>query len=102
MHFSSRLCCDYQLGSLFSILHEKGSENWVIAGMSFAKKEHEFLRDIDLGPKNEGCYVAGKWQAHGPLVSTVNPADNQVFFFTFLFRSFVCLKLIFLMNFSCL
>uniref|UniRef100_A0A7C9DAL6 aldehyde dehydrogenase (NAD(+)) n=1 Tax=Opuntia streptacantha TaxID=393608 RepID=A0A7C9DAL6_OPUST len=45
--------------------------------MSFAKKEHEFLREIDLGPKNEGCYVAGKWQAHGPLVSTVNPADNQ-------------------------
>ncbi|KAJ8441128.1 hypothetical protein Cgig2_006957 [Carnegiea gigantea] len=45
--------------------------------MSFAKKEYEFLKEIDLSPKNQGCYVAGKWQAHGPLISTVNPANNQ-------------------------
>ncbi|XP_010479993.1 PREDICTED: aldehyde dehydrogenase family 7 member B4-like [Camelina sativa] len=41
------------------------------------KKEYEFLSEIGLSSHNLGCYVAGKWQANGPLVSTLNPADNQ-------------------------
>ncbi|KAI4381828.1 hypothetical protein MLD38_007865 [Melastoma candidum] len=46
--------------------------------MSFARKDYEFLRDIGISPRNSGCYVNGSWKAHGPLVSTLNPANNQV------------------------
>ncbi|KAG6383853.1 hypothetical protein SASPL_156374 [Salvia splendens] len=46
--------------------------------MSFAKREYEFLKEIGLGPRNPGCYVNGAWQGHGPVVSSVNPADNQI------------------------
>ncbi|KAL6560005.1 hypothetical protein OROGR_005122 [Orobanche gracilis] len=45
--------------------------------MNFAKKEYEFLKEIGLGPRNPGCYVSGVWQGNGPVVSSVNPADNQ-------------------------
>ncbi|XP_059643579.1 aldehyde dehydrogenase family 7 member B4 [Cornus florida] len=45
--------------------------------MSFAKKEYEFLKEIGLGPKNPGCYVNGQWKGTGPVISTVNPANNQ-------------------------
>lgn len=45
--------------------------------MSFAKKEYEFLKEIEISPRNIGCYVTGKWKAHGPLISTLNPANNQ-------------------------
>ncbi|KAL7140398.1 hypothetical protein ABFS83_09G118100 [Erythranthe nasuta] len=45
--------------------------------MSFGKKEHDFLKEIGLGPRNLGCYVNGVWKGNGPVVSTVNPADNQ-------------------------
>lgn len=46
--------------------------------MSFAKKEYEFLSEIGLGPRNLGGYVNGKWKATGPVISTLNPANNQV------------------------
>lgn len=46
--------------------------------MSFIRKDYEFLRDIGIGPRNPGCYVNGSWKAHGPIVSTLNPANNQV------------------------
>lgn len=48
------------------------------AEMALAKKEYEFLAEIGLGPLNLGGYVNGSWKAHGPVVSTVNPANNQV------------------------
>lgn len=47
------------------------------AEMGFAK-EYEFLTEIGLGPRNLGGYVNGSWKARGPVVSTVNPANNQV------------------------
>ncbi|KAL8138612.1 hypothetical protein V2J09_004613 [Rumex salicifolius] len=46
--------------------------------MSFAKKEYEFLKELDISAHNLGCYVNGKWKASGPVVSTSNPANNQV------------------------
>ncbi|KAH7565596.1 hypothetical protein JRO89_XS09G0232200 [Xanthoceras sorbifolium] len=49
----------------------------IFAEMGFAKKEHEFLSEIGLIPENLGCYVNGTWKAHGPVVSSVNPANNQ-------------------------
>lgn len=48
--------------------------------MSFGRKDYEFLKEIGLGPRNLGCYVNGVWQGNGPVVSSVNPADNQVCF----------------------
>lgn len=58
------------------------------AAMSFARKDYEFLKEIGIGPKNLGAYVNGVWQGNGPMVSSVNPSDNQVserlsFFFLF-------------------
>ncbi|KAF9685314.1 hypothetical protein SADUNF_Sadunf03G0041700 [Salix dunnii] len=48
------------------------------AEMSFARKEHEFLTEIGLSSRNLGCYVDGTWKANGPVVTSVNPANNQV------------------------
>ncbi|KAM7480626.1 hypothetical protein LguiA_028839 [Lonicera macranthoides] len=45
--------------------------------MGFGKKEYGFLEEIGLGPRNPGCYVNGSWKGSGPLVSSVNPANNQ-------------------------
>ncbi|CAI9114434.1 OLC1v1015159C3 [Oldenlandia corymbosa var. corymbosa] len=45
--------------------------------MSFEKKEYEFLTEIGIGPRNDGCYINGCWKASGPIVPTVNPANNQ-------------------------
>ncbi|XP_043719410.1 aldehyde dehydrogenase family 7 member A1 [Telopea speciosissima] len=45
--------------------------------MGFARKEYEFLRELGLGPRNPGSYVNGKWKGSGPVVSSVNPANNQ-------------------------
>jgi aldehyde dehydrogenase family 7 protein A1 len=47
------------------------------AEMGSANNEYEFLSEIGLTSHNLGSYVAGKWQANGPLVSTLNPANNQ-------------------------
>lgn len=48
--------------------------------MGFTKKEYEFLGEIGVGPDNLGGYVDGKWKATGPVVSSVNPSNNQVWF----------------------
>lgn len=45
--------------------------------MEFAKQEYEFLSEIGLSPETPGCFVNGKWKAHGPTVSSINPANNQ-------------------------
>ncbi|XP_044496301.1 aldehyde dehydrogenase family 7 member B4-like isoform X2 [Mangifera indica] len=45
--------------------------------MGFAKKEFEFLSEIGLSYENLGCFVGGTWKAHGPVVSSVNPTNNQ-------------------------
>ncbi|BFG39591.1 hypothetical protein CerSpe_258650 [Prunus speciosa] len=45
--------------------------------MGFAKKEYEFLSEIGLGPENPGGFINGKWKASGPVISTVNPSNNQ-------------------------
>lgn len=48
------------------------------ADMGFAKKEYDFLKEIGLSSENLGCFVDGTWNAHGPVVSSVNPVNNQV------------------------
>ncbi|XP_058194852.1 aldehyde dehydrogenase family 7 member B4 isoform X2 [Rhododendron vialii] len=45
--------------------------------MSFAKKEYEFLKEIGLGPHNLGCYASGLWRGNGPVITSINPANNQ-------------------------
>ncbi|XP_019190386.1 PREDICTED: aldehyde dehydrogenase family 7 member B4-like [Ipomoea nil] len=45
--------------------------------MWFITREHEFLKEIGIGPTNLSCYVNGAWKASGPTVSTVNPANND-------------------------
>ncbi|CAA3002666.1 aldehyde dehydrogenase family 7 member B4 [Olea europaea subsp. europaea] len=45
--------------------------------MSSMKKEYEFLKEIGLGSRNLGCYINGLWQGNGPVISSVNPANNQ-------------------------
>ncbi|KAG6792227.1 hypothetical protein POTOM_001370 [Populus tomentosa] len=45
--------------------------------MSFARKEYEFLSEIGLSSRNLGCYVDGTWKANGPVVTSLNPANNQ-------------------------
>ncbi|CAL9109283.1 unnamed protein product [Musa acuminata var. zebrina] len=44
----------------------------------FGRKEYEFLSELGLGPRNPGCYVNGAWTAGGPVVASLNPADDQV------------------------
>jgi aldehyde dehydrogenase family 7 protein A1 len=47
--------------------------------MSFGtEKDYEFLGKIGLAPENPGGFIDGKWKATGPVISTFNPADNQV------------------------
>lgn len=49
--------------------------------MGSASKEYEFLSEIGLSSShNLGNYIGGKWLGNGPLVSTLNPANNQVLF----------------------
>lgn len=50
----------------------------VYAEMGFTRKEYEFLSEIGLSSRNFGCYVDGTWKAHGPVITTLNPANNQV------------------------
>ncbi|KAG5228840.1 aldehyde dehydrogenase family [Salix suchowensis] len=45
--------------------------------MGFARKEYEFLSEIGLSSRNLGCYVDGTWKANGPVVISLNPANNQ-------------------------
>jgi aldehyde dehydrogenase family 7 protein A1 len=39
--------------------------------------EYGFLKEIGLGSENFGGYINGKWKASGPVISTVNPSNNQ-------------------------
>nr|GMD55987.1 aldehyde dehydrogenase family 7 member B4-like [Ipomoea batatas]GME11313.1 aldehyde dehydrogenase family 7 member B4-like [Ipomoea batatas] len=48
-----------------------------IPKMSFAKREHEFLKEIKIGPRNLGRYAKGAWKASGPTASTINPANYE-------------------------
>lgn len=41
-------------------------------------KAYGFLSEIGLGPRNLGCYINGAWKGIGPVVSSLNPANNQV------------------------
>lgn len=61
--------------------------------MGFGKKEYAFLEEIGLGPRNPGCYVNGSWKGSGPLVSSVNPANNQVLLLLFTSTSIAQLHL---------
>ncbi|MBA0662660.1 hypothetical protein Goklo_006742 [Gossypium klotzschianum] len=45
--------------------------------MGFSRKEYEFLSEIGLSSGNLGCFVNGTWKGSGPVVSTLNPANNQ-------------------------
>ncbi|CAI9757717.1 unnamed protein product [Fraxinus pennsylvanica] len=42
------------------------------------KNEYEFLKEIGLGSQNLGCYINGVWHGNGPVISSVNPANNQI------------------------
>ncbi|PQQ04687.1 aldehyde dehydrogenase family 7 member A1 [Prunus yedoensis var. nudiflora] len=53
------------------------SHHCLVSEMGFAKKEYEFLSEIGLGPDNPGGFINGKWKASGPVISTVNPSNNQ-------------------------
>ncbi|KAJ8491338.1 hypothetical protein OPV22_013059 [Ensete ventricosum] len=44
----------------------------------FGRKAYEFLSELGLGARNPGCYVNGAWTGGGPVVASLNPADNQV------------------------
>ncbi|KAJ3677118.1 hypothetical protein LUZ60_002842 [Juncus effusus] len=44
----------------------------------FAKKEHQFLADLGLASRNSGCFVNGSWKGSGPVVTSLNPSNNQV------------------------
>eukprot|EP00262_Sarcandra_glabra_P005543 TRINITY_DN1723_c0_g1_i1.p1 TRINITY_DN1723_c0_g1~~TRINITY_DN1723_c0_g1_i1.p1 ORF type:complete len:509 (-),score=85.18 TRINITY_DN1723_c0_g1_i1:273-1799(-) len=45
--------------------------------MGFARKEYEFLAELGLSHRNQGCFVGGKWRGNGPVVESVDPANNQ-------------------------
>ncbi|KAH0895151.1 hypothetical protein HID58_057580 [Brassica napus] len=46
--------------------------------MGSSCEEYEFLSEIGLSSShNLGNYVGGKWLGNGPVVSTLNPANNQ-------------------------
>ncbi|KAF6138806.1 hypothetical protein GIB67_025968 [Kingdonia uniflora] len=45
--------------------------------MDFDKKEYEFLFELGIAPSNPGCFIDGTWKGNGPLVTSVNPANNQ-------------------------
>lgn len=54
-----------------------------ILEMGFEKKEYEFLKEIGIRPRNLGSFANGVWKGTGPLVSSLNPANNQVLSFLF-------------------
>jgi aldehyde dehydrogenase family 7 protein A1 len=45
---------------------------------SFAKKEHQFLAELGLAPRNPGSFACGAWGGSGPVVTTTNPTNNEV------------------------
>lgn len=46
--------------------------------MGSNNREYGFLKEIGLGSENLGGYINGMWKASGPVISTVNPSNNQV------------------------
>ncbi|KAG9458108.1 hypothetical protein H6P81_002616 [Aristolochia fimbriata] len=46
--------------------------------MGFARKEHQFLTELGLRPRNPGCFVNGVWRGNGPVVPSSNPANNEI------------------------
>jgi aldehyde dehydrogenase family 7 member A1 len=47
----------------------------------FTKKEHQFLSELGLTPRNPGSFVNGIWKGSGGVVSSLNPTNNQASFF---------------------
>ncbi|KAL6655505.1 hypothetical protein ACP70R_006331 [Stipagrostis hirtigluma subsp. patula] len=45
---------------------------------SFARKEHQFLAELGLAPRNPGSFASGAWGGSGPVVTSTNPTNNQV------------------------
>ncbi|GJM98694.1 hypothetical protein PR202_ga15724 [Eleusine coracana subsp. coracana] len=45
---------------------------------TFARKEHQFLAELGLAPRNLGAFFCGSWAGSGPVVTSTNPANNQV------------------------
>ncbi|KAK1288461.1 hypothetical protein QJS10_CPB19g01913 [Acorus calamus] len=41
-------------------------------------KEYQFLSELGLGPRNPGCFVNGAWTGNGPVIASLNPANNKV------------------------
>lgn len=44
---------------------------------SFARKEHQFLAELGLAPRNPGSFACGAWGGSGPVVTSTNPTNNQ-------------------------
>ncbi|KAK1301897.1 Aldehyde dehydrogenase family 7 member B4 [Acorus calamus] len=40
--------------------------------------EYQFLSELGLGPRNPGCFVNGAWTGNGPVVASLNPANNSI------------------------
>lgn len=57
--------------------------SWNLQQIMGFSKEHQFLAELGLGPRNPGCYIGGVWRGSGPVVSSTNPANNQVRVFSF-------------------
>uniref|UniRef100_A0A0E0ESN0 Aldehyde dehydrogenase domain-containing protein n=1 Tax=Oryza meridionalis TaxID=40149 RepID=A0A0E0ESN0_9ORYZ len=47
---------------------------------SFARKEHQFLTELGLAPRNPGSFACGAWGGSGPVVTSTNPTNNQARF----------------------
>ena len=45
---------------------------------TFARKEHQFLAELGLAPRNPGSFACGAWGGSGPVITTTNPTNNQV------------------------
>ncbi|RCV11838.1 hypothetical protein SETIT_2G218400v2 [Setaria italica] len=45
---------------------------------AFARKEHQFLSELGLAPRNLGSFACGAWGGSGPVVNSTSPANNQV------------------------
>jgi aldehyde dehydrogenase family 7 protein A1 len=45
---------------------------------AFTKKEHQFLAELGLAPRNPGSFTCGAWGGSGPVVTSTSPANNQV------------------------
>jgi len=45
---------------------------------AFAKKEHQFLTELGLAPRNPGSFACGAWGGSGAVVTTASPTNNQV------------------------